>query len=115
VVELLVAHLVALNALEGLHPLVHVDDPVAADVDEVEDVLDDREAGDWVAGQLTKSDDEFIKLIERHLPAVILIKLPRVNIKQERAYLEESVLWGQQVRVYVVLYGPQLLDASLDD
>ncbi len=75
VVNFLVPDFIALDTLEGLHPFVHVDDAVTTDVNEVEDVLNYRETWYRIPRQLTQSDDEFIKLIERHFPRVICIKL----------------------------------------
>ena len=72
-----------LDASEGLHPLVEVDDSVAADVDEVEEVLDDGEAWDRGLGEFAQADDELVELVEGHSPGIVLVELP-ISTKNEK-------------------------------
>ncbi len=64
-----------LNASEGLHPFVEVDDSVSTDIDEIEEIFDDREAGDGMGGQFGERDDEFVELVEGHSSCIVLVEL----------------------------------------
>mmetsp|Transcript_23065 Transcript_23065/g.22460 ORF Transcript_23065/g.22460 Transcript_23065/m.22460 type:complete len:385 (-) Transcript_23065:3826-4980(-) len=59
---------------EGLLPLVHVEDAVLADVDGVEEVLDDRVRRHLLPRQLAQLDRQLAELLVRQLPQLALIK-----------------------------------------
>ncbi len=72
-----------LHAAESLLPLVQVKHAVLADVNGVEEVLDDRVGGDLLPGQLVGSGHQFAEVGKRNSAILLCIKL---HTKQTSTY-----------------------------
>ena len=105
-----------LDPAEGLHPLIEVDYPIAAYVDEIEEVLDDREGRDGLRGELAQRDDELVELVEGHAAGVVGVELRRSEKGREGyAYMQKGIFGGQHEDIYVVFDLLELDCTALDD
>ena len=83
-----------LDTSKCLHPLIQVDDPISPDINKIEKILDNRETGNWLRGELAQTYNKFIELIKSHSSSIILIELEKLLKNSTQGKREERHLLG---------------------